>query len=222
MSQAIDYLLPWLLSVFINFIIEVKKDSLSENDIKVLTSIPLCLKYGLDDKIACLARSMGILSRNVALRLSKESGATNEHDFISWIVNQEKEDFEALNLNLYEQSNIEEVAKKYNRNKEPFQKNFIVKGTRYNQNFKNASLKTSLWEPIQLVRDTENDYDAFAIKVFASQSGFLGYVPANIAPYYAVEMDINDKSYSGMVSKLISHGEYNEIEIDLYQTTWSP
>lgn len=222
MSQAIDYLLPWLLSVFINFIIEVKKDSLSENDIKVLTSIPLCLKYGLDDKIACLARSMGILSRNVALRLSKESGVTNEHDFISWIVNQEKEDFEALNLNLYEQSNIEEVAKKYNRNKEPFQKNFIVKGTRYNQNFKNASLKASLWEPIQLVRDTENDYDAFAIKVFASQSGFLGYMPANIAPYYAVEMDVNDKSYSGMVSKLISHGEYNEIEIDLYQTTWSP
>ncbi|MBO6055371.1 MAG: DEAD/DEAH box helicase [Alphaproteobacteria bacterium] len=216
MSQAVDYFLPWLLSVFVGFIVEIKKESLSESDVKELKSIPLYLKYGLDNKLACLARSMGVLSRDVALRLSRESDVTNERDFISWLVSQEKEDFDALNLNSYEQSNIVDVAKKYNRNKEPLQKAFVVKGTRYNQNLKEASLKTSLWESVQLVRDTENDHDAFAIKVIASESGFLGYVPANIAPYYAVEMDVNEKEFFGMVTKLISYGEYNEIEVDLY------
>lgn len=220
MSQVLDYLLPWLLSVFIGFIIEIKKDSLSESDVKELKSFPLYLKYGLDNKLACFARSMGVLSRNAALRLAEESESANEHDFISWLVSREKEDFDNLRFNSYEQSNIEDVAKKYNRNKEPSQKTFIVKGIRYHQNLKNASLKTFLWEPIHLIRDTENDHDAFAIKVFASQSGFLGYVPANIAPYYAVEMDVNEKEFSGYISKIFPYAGYNGVEITLNRSEW--
>lgn len=222
MSRGVDYLLPWLLSVFTSFIHEVKKDSLSASDVEFLSSMPLFLKYGLNDKIACLARSMGILSRDTALLLSQKANAINEHDFISWLVKLEKEDFESLNLNTFEYANVEDVAHKFNRNKEPVNKIFQVKGTRFNDDYKFASLKVAQWDSVRLVRDIKNIYDTYAVFVVSEKYGTLGYVPSDVSSYYAVEMDVNDKDFYGFVSNLITCDGYNSIEINLYGTSWQP
>ena len=220
MSRGVDYLLPWFLSVFTSFIREIKKDTLPASDVELLSSMPLFLKYGLNDKIACLARSMGVLSRDTALQLSKKANASNEHDFISWLVKLEKEDFESLNLNTFEQANVEDVVRKFNRNKEPVNKIFQVKGTRFKDNFKFASLKVAQRDPVRLVRDVDNMYDAYAVFVVSEKYGTLGYVPSDMAPYYAVEMDVNEKEFSGYVSKIVPYEDYNSVEITLNRVEW--
>lgn len=220
MSHGIDYLLPWLLSAFVDFFADVKKDSLSENDVKMMGCYPLFLKYGLNNKIACLARTMGIFSRDAAILLAEKSGASNDRDFIAWLIKLEKEDIDSLNLDEFDRLNVEDVAKKYNRNREPSQKIFFVKGTRYNNLFKETSLKTGCSDLITLVRDEENLYDAFAVKVVSDAYGELGYVPADMAPYYAVEMDVNEKSFSGFVSRIVPNEDYNSVEITLNRVEW--
>lgn len=220
MSKGVDYLLPWIFSAFTNFIVDEKKDCISEEKSKLLNSYPLFLKYGLNDKLACLARSMGVLSREIAMKLSKESQARTEQEFISWIIKLEREDLDSLSLNEFDRANIEDVARKYNRNKEPSQKTFIIKGTRYNILFMKASLQIAVGEPVNFIRDKENAYDAFAIKIDSQLAGEIGFVPKDMAAYYAVEMDLNDKSFSGFVSKTIPRDGYNDIEVTVNQTSW--
>ena len=81
-------------------------------------------------------------------------------------------------------------------------------------------MKVAERDTVSLVRDVDNMYDAYAVFVVSEKYGTLGYVPSDMAPYYAVEMDVNEKEFSGYVSKIVPYEDYNSVEITLNRVEW--
>lgn len=214
LARGLFYLFPWLCNAFIILIAYVFEKDYFDIPEKI-RSIPTFLKYGLNSKVACIARECGIKNREAALYLATVSKKNTDKDFIPWLANLSKKDIDDMALSIFEKDNITDVIFNLTpRNNSNNSKHFTfdVVGTRFENDWKQNSLKISITDELSLQRDKENRYDPFAVFVLKNDK-LLGYVPREYAKYIAAEIDLNNSHYVGKVISIrnIDTENYNII-----------
>jgi helicase len=215
-AEALYYKYTWAISSFITLLIH-KLDIEVNNIPEGIKSLPSYIKYGLNNSTACLARSMGIKSREVASLLANKSNNKTGRDFIKWLANLERDEVTSYNLSPFENSNILEVANKLTPNRYidvPTVFNFSVKGIPFEEERINTSLAVKVDNILRYRRDTANEFDPFAIKLFLNNQE-LGFIPRDLSRIIAIEIDINEVVYKVIVAGVAESNGYNEITITM-------
>ena len=120
-NQFLNYRYPWGITVFLHILIfHLNKhfDDISE-DFKDLPenvrNIPSFIKYGLNKIPACMAKSIGISTREASLEIaSKYTGENILKEFIIWFANLYITDINDLDISEYERKNILYLSQKLN------------------------------------------------------------------------------------------------------------
>lgn len=218
LSKGLYYLFPWICNAIILLSAYVLKKDYSDL-CETIRYIPIFMKYGLNNKIACTARMCGIKSRETAIRLANQSGKTSDKEFISWIVNLQKKEIDAMYLSPFEKENITDVVFSVapnSNNNAPTHFSFEVVGTKYEDSWRKASLNIEKADSLELKRDNENEYDPFAIFVLRNGNA-IGYVPREYAKYIATEMDLNNPCFivEFVTARYIQSENYNVVSISV-------
>lgn len=218
LARGLFYLFPWICNAFIILIAYLFEKDYFDIPEKI-RSIPTFLKYGLNNRISCVARECGIKNRETAIYLANESHKTTDKDFITWLANLTKFEIDKMPLSLFEKENILDVSfnltPKNNTNE---QRNFTVSivGTKYDEQWKKNSKHVAIGDKLTLIRDKDNKYDPFAILV-AYNECILGYIPRENAKYMSTEMDLNNTKYEAIVlsTSYVPNEDYNIINISV-------
>jgi helicase len=213
-SEGFYYRLPWLINSMLTIIcfrMELNREDLPEN----LQSLTSFIKYGLNDPGACLLRSMGVKNRDVALTLSQSSGNLKGKPLMVWTANLNMEDLQPLNLNLFDQININNISLRLAPSRlvqipESFE--FYIKGITYLQESMDVSLTIFPWDDLRYAREPLNAYDPYAIAVYY-QEVKLGYVPRETAKPLSVELDINMTEYQIQIVEINPNETHADIKI---------
>ena len=196
LARGLFYLFPWICNAFIFLIAYLFEKDYFDIPEKI-RSIPTFLKYGLNNKIACVARECGIKNRETALYLVNESGMLSQKDFISWLSNLSKNDIDFMHLSVFEKDNILDVSfnliPRNNINSSKYF-SFDIVGARYENAWKQNSLQISVGDRVSLRRDKKNRFDPFAILVLKDDM-ILGYVPREYAKYISTEIDFYNSNF---------------------------
>lgn len=216
LAKGLYYRFPWICSAIIlltAYILKIDYFEISEN----IRYIPMFMKYGLDNKIACIARECGIKTRETAFFLAKQSNKTSDKEFISWIANLQEQEIEAMPLSPFEKENITDVVFSIapNSNKSnPTHFSFDIVGTKYENSWKKASLSITASDALDLQRDKENKYDPFAVLIM-KENNAVGYVPREYSKYIATEMDLNNSYFAVKIlsTKYVKDENYNIITV---------
>lgn len=216
-SRGINYILPWLLNGFILVLFTILDlDVNIEKDIKYL---PIFLKNGLPTNISCIAKSLGILSRETCIILENIFRNSSDSNFISWIANLNETEIKKFELPEWETNNILEVSKKIcpsNNIQQYSILKFYIKGTSFNDEFKKNSLAVFKTSMLSLKRDLNNKYDPYAILVMNNQNP-IGFIPKEYSPFLSTEIDLNEKDYSLEISNINRIKDYNQIEVIIHE-----
>jgi len=213
-SKALYYLYPWGITSFLVILayrLGKKIAELPEN-IKNLTSY---VKYGVNNSTSCLARSLGIKSRQVSLFLYEESFYLEGKQFIRWLSNLTNEEIKSFDISEFDKDNLKNVSLKltpssYRSDISEFQ--FIIKGTYLNNKWQKVSKSLILGEKLTYKRDEHNEFDPYAILISKEHNEF-GYIPREYSKLIASEIDIEETKYEIIVVSINDKEEYNEIEI---------
>lgn len=182
-----------------------------------IVNLPSYIKYGVNNSTACLARSLGIKNRDVALKLSQESQGLTGRDFIKWLANLTFEEIQTYDLNIYDNSNVLNIATKLTTRRYddiPTSFEFAIKGTFFEEVRKVTSKTVNVGDTLICQREATNQYDPYAIKVFLSQNE-LGYVPREYSRLISVEMDINNAEYTIEVIEVVEEEDFNRISVKM-------
>ena len=215
-SKGLYYLYPWGLSSFLiilSYKLSIEFNELPEN-IKNLTSY---IKYGLNNPTSCLARSLGVKSRQVALFLYKKSEYLKGKNFIRWLSNLTSEEIEAFDISKFDKENLKNISLKLSPTSyrtEISEFKFFVKGIHFNKNWQNVSLNIRIGEHLNYKRDEQNKYDPYAILILKENKAF-GYVPREFSKIIASEIDIEEVKYEIVVVGINEKESYNEIRIKM-------
>lgn len=217
LASGFTYLLPWIYSSFVllcSFLLNLKETDIPDK-IKSTSSF---IKYGLNTKLSCLAKVIGIKTRSTALYLEKESRTIKEKDFLSWMANLSLNEINAFKLNQIEKENIKDVVLRMNLKSNKMQPThfaFKVKGTFYNTDFKENSKKVFEGSALNLLRDSKNKFDPFAILIRVGEAA-IGYVTSEYTKFIATEMDLNDTHYLVKATSVKENvqKDYNEIHVE--------
>lgn len=218
-SKALYYLYPWGFSSFLQILaykLGVEFKELPE-DIKNLSSY---IKYGLNNPTSCLARSIGIKSRQVSLFIYEESNFLEGKDFIKWLSNLTKDEIELYKLSEFDKENLISVSLKLTPNSYRTTINkfeFIIKGTYYNPEWSETSQEIEIGEELSYTREEQNEFDPYAIMILKDGSQ-LGYVPREYAKLISSEIDIESSNYILTVIGVNPKEEYNEINVQMIKT----
>lgn len=218
LARGLFHLFPWICNAFIILIAYLFEKDYFDIPEKI-RSIPTFLKYGLNNRISCVARECGIKNRETAFYLANESHKTTDKDFITWLANLTKFEIDKMPLSSFEKENILDVSfnltPKNNTNE---QRNFTVSivGTKYDEQWKKNSKHVAIGDKLTLIRDKDNKYDPFAIFVVYNEC-ILGYIPRENAKYMATEMDLNNTKYEAIVLSMsyVQNEDYNIINISV-------
>lgn len=216
-TRGLNYILPWLLNGFIQVLCKILKIEIEEN--KELKSLPIYLKYGLPNDVACLSKSLGILSRETCIFLEEQYKKSSYTNFILWLTNLDIHEINSFNIPEYEILNIIQVSKKINpcsNRKQPTVFSFTVKGTFFNDSFKINSKNIKNDSQLTLKRDIENEFDPYAIYVLVDNKPF-GYIPKEYSRYICTEIDLNETLYTIKINYIKKRIDYNEINISLFK-----
>ena len=195
-SKALYYLYPWGFSSFLQILaykLSVEFKDLPEN-IKNLSSY---IKYGLNNSTSCLARSLGIKSRQVSLFLYEQSNQLEGKDFIKWISNLTNDEIESYEISVFDKENLKGVSLKLTPNSYRTTINefeFIIKGTYYNSDWSETSQGVQVGEALYYIREEQNEFDPYAIMIMKGENQ-LGYIPREYAKLIASEIDIESSKY---------------------------
>jgi helicase len=213
-SQGFYYRYTWGITSF-NTILAYKlglsRDELPEG----IKNLQTFVKYGLNDSTACLARSLGIKNRDIALLLAEKSDGLSGRAFIKWLSNLTTEDVSSFQINKYDSKNILHAAMTLSSNRggnisETF--DFDIRGIAYEVERRVASLSIKVGENLTYSRDQSNSYDSYAITIL-KEGIQLGFVPREYSKLIAVEIDINDEEYNLLVTNVTSKTSYNIISV---------
>ncbi len=215
-SKGLYYLFPWGLSSFLIILsqkLSIEFSNLPKN-IKNLTSY---LKYGLNNPTSCLARSLGVKSRQVSLLLYEKSNYLEGKNFIRWLSNLTSEEIETFDISKFDKENLKNVFLKlspisYRTKVNEFK--FFVKGTYFNKDWQDVSLDIELGEHLKYKRDEQNKYDPYAILIMKKNKPF-GYVPREYSKIITPEIDIEETEYEVVVENVIENEQYNQIEVKM-------
>jgi len=215
-SEALYYLYPWGITTFLTILayrLKIEKKDLPEG-IKNLASF---VKYGTNNSTACLARSLGIKSRETALLLSIKSNGLDGKDFIRWIANLTMEEIDVFILSIYDKKNIQNVSLKLTPNsyrEMPSSFNFFIKGIYYDENRRKISKSIEIGDKLYYERDSKNKYDPYAIRILMDKNE-IGYVPREFAKVISSEIDLNGVSYDITVNQIEALEEYKQIYVEM-------
>jgi superfamily II DNA/RNA helicase len=195
-ADGFYYRYSWGVTSFLTIMVHklgIPRDSLPDG----IKNLPSFVKYGLNNKTACLARSMGIKNRDIAFLLANRSNNLFGKDFIKWVANLTIEDINSFSLNPYDAKNILAVAlklspKRFMETPELFE--FYIKGIPFEEIRKSTSQLVNVGDVLVYQRDESNNFDPYAIKIF-KEGNELGFVPREHSKSIAVEIDINATQY---------------------------
>lgn len=214
-SDGFYYRIPWLISSFITIMLHLlnkERDSLPEG----IGNMVSFIKYGLNNPTACILKSLGIRSRNVALEIAVESGNLEGNNLIKWLSNLDSSDVDMFkNMSQYDKKNILDVAGKLtpkNLRTLPDKIYFFLKGISNNEEMISTSNIVSIGDYLNYERELNNVYDPFAIRVMLGELS-LGYIPREYAKLLSVEIDIDEKYFTILVSEIIENNDYKEIAV---------
>jgi superfamily II DNA/RNA helicase len=215
-ANALYYLYPWGISSFLiilSYKTKMEFKDLPEN----IKNIPNYLKYGLNNYTSCLARILGIKSREASEYLQEISNGLQGTSFIRWINNLTNIEIQRFKLSDYDKDNIREVSLKLTPNKNNILGNaytFTVRGTNCNNNWMINSMVININDDLEYVREYDNAYDPYSI-ILKKDSLEIGYIPRHIAMIISSEIDIDDKEYTVKVIGVFKENDYNEIEVKM-------
>lgn len=215
LSEGFYFRYAWGISAFLTILKHLLNVEEMPDGIKNLSSF---IKFGLNNSTACLARSIGIKNRDIALRLSDISGNLSGRNFIKWVANLSNEDIDGFNFNTYDAQNILTTAFKLSPNKfdgTPIRFTFWVKGVFFNEERRVASLNLTDGDILNYYREPNNNFDPFAIKITDLWPDDLGYVPREFSKLISVEIDINQIDYLVEVLEVLPQENYNDIYISM-------
>lgn len=210
-NKVLEYRYPWGFTIFLLILIyslnkhfldmPKKYDDLPEN-IRNLSSY---IKYGLNVPSACIAKSIGINTRETSLKIANYFGNVEIKEFIEIFKNLDDEDMEKLNLSRFEQNNVIYLIQKLNFGTITIDElktlEFNVKGIYYSDERRQLASQIKIGDILELERDFLNSYDVYAIKLMQNDLE-LGYVPRSIAKILAVEMDLNERPFLAKIIKI--------------------
>jgi replicative superfamily II helicase len=224
-NQFLNYRYPWGITVFLfiliyhlnrhfNDILEDFKD-LPEK-VRNLSSF---IKYGLNNIPACMAKSIGVSTREASLKIGDiYSGENGFEEFIIWFANLDITDIKDLDISEFEIRNILYLSQKLNIKKwateifEPIKCD--VKGIPYEESRKKLSREVDISDILTLERDFENPYDIYAIKSMFKNIQ-LGFIPRDIAKILAIEMDLNGRKFQAKIIDKSEMKDYYFITIEI-------
>ncbi|MFA7689456.1 MAG: HIRAN domain-containing protein, partial [Bacilli bacterium] len=223
-EELLYYKIPWgvtAYNIILAFHLNVEMQELPES----IRYLPVFMKHGLNDIVACWAKSFGVPTRDSSILLAKafygSDGRRDIESFIKWFVNLTYYEIEEIigNNSHFELNNIISLTQRINSEKfyNKFDQEiytFYIKGINFVDERINAAYIIDVDDNIKLIRDYSNSYDIYAIKVYFNDKE-LGFVPRNLAKIFALEMDINRSEYKGRVisKKLIENNYTIEVEI---------
>ena len=208
-NQFLEYRYPWGVTAFLLILIYHLKvnfekmpnkiEELPEN-IKNLASF---IKYGLNEPIACMSKSIGINSRKACLELVNEYGGDYKfEEFIKWFAEIDILDIQDLNISRYERKNILYTANNLNFlkwNSDNFENlESYIRGIIHEKSCIELYNQIEINDILNLERDLNNSYDMFSIKIMY-QNTLVGFVSKDIEKKLAIEMDLNDKKFNAVV-----------------------
>ncbi len=217
-AEGLYYRYTWAISSFITVLIHKLGLDVADipDDIKSLSSY---VKYGLNNSTACLARSMGIKSREVALLLAKKSNNKSGREFIKWLANLDRDEVASYDLNRFEVGNVLDIATKITPNRYvevPTVFTFTIKGIPFEAIRIANSLKATAGDELSYERDVANSFDPFAIKLLLNNEE-LGFIPRDLSRIISVEIDINSIQYYVVITDVQERNGYNEITVSMTQ-----
>ena len=173
------------------------------------------IKYGLNNPTSCLARSLGIKSRQVSLHLYEKSNYLEGKNFIRWLSNLTSEEIETFDISKFDKENLKNVSLKLSPTSYRTEINefiFVVKGTYFHKDWQGVSKDIKLGEQLNYKRDVQNKYDPYAILILKEDKPF-GYVPREYSKIIASDIDIEETDYEVVVENIIENKQYNQIEV---------
>jgi len=216
-NQFLDYRYPWGITVFLLILIyhlnrhfdDIPEDF--KNLPEKVRNLPSFIKYGLNNIPACMAKSIGVSTREASIEIAGiYSGGNDFKEFIIWFANLDVTDIKSLDISGFERKNILYLSQKLNVEKwaiktfEPIKCD--VKGIPYEEGRKKLSEEVNIDDTLTLERDFENPYDIYAIKLMFEDVQ-LGFIPRNIAKILAIEMDLNGRKFQ---AKIIDKSEMKD------------
>lgn len=200
LSQGLTFRYPWAISAVLQILAattSVPFDELPE----AIRLAPTFLKYGVDQKIAALLIGIGIQSRQLALKLGRTAGTTDLKAAIEWLRNISIEELSSAGLTDREISDTISIAHNLSRSRhEGNEWPFEVKGTTYSSSRKEAARLIEVGSELTLLREPENEFDPFAIKVVWDGKE-LGYVPRTTARILAPVIDLQEGQLIARVTR---------------------
>lgn len=215
-SDGFYYRYTWGITAFTTVLISklsIGREELPEG----IKNLPSYIKYGVNNATACLARSLAIKNRDVSVILAQQSGGLSGREFIKWLANLTFEDVQDYELNIYDRNNVLSVATKLTARRYdeiPTSFEFFIKGVFFGEVRKNTSKAINVGDVLVCERETTNQYDPYAIKIFFGQNE-LGYVPREYSRLISVEMDINNAEYTISVIEVDVKDEYNSVFVKM-------
>ncbi len=215
-SDGFYYRYTWGITSFLTIL--AYKIGIERSDLpKGILSLPSFIKYGLNNSLACLACSLGIKSRNVALLLSEKAGNIESRDFIRWIANLDREDVTSYDISSYDRQNVLNVALKLTANRFeeiPNEFQFYIKGIPFDESRALVSLNIEIGDELIYEREPNNEFDPFAIKVRKNDDE-LGFVPREYAKAISVEIDVNSTEYQITVVDFEDEDDYKKVFVSM-------
>lgn len=216
-NQLLNYRYPWGITVFLLILIYHLNrhfDDMPEDfeDLpEKVRNLPSFIKYGLNKIPACMAKSIGVSTREASLEIASICPSGNNfEEFIIWFANLDITDIKDLDISEFERRNILYLSQKLNIKKwatETFELiKCDVKGIPYEEGRKKLSRETNIGDTLTLERDFENPYDIYAIRLMFEDTQ-LGFIPRDIAKILAIEMDLNGRKFQ---AKIIDKSEIED------------
>lgn len=206
-----SYRYSWGVTSFV-ILFKYVLDKRELEQIDIINYIPTFVKHGTNKIFASWAKSLGVPTRESANVIGsyyeKEFGENYDLKlFVHWFSNISQEELKEIlnNAVRYEIEIILNTAQKINSGKYYNVDNdkeyiFNVMGIKYYPESIVLAKKINVNEEIILLRDYNNPYDSFAIKVLYDDI-FLGYVPRDLAKEISIQIDLNGLQFSGYVKK---------------------
>ena len=223
-NKFLQYRYPWGFTVFLMVLIyslnknfEKMPKNLQELPSKI-RELPVFIKYGLNNPSACMARSVGINTRETSLKIAKLFKGNDFKDFVEWFAELDIKDVLSLKISKFETDNIfnliQDLSINFNTFSDIQSSKFDVKGIYYSGESRRISKKLKIGDILTLKRDFDNKYDVYAIKIMY-KAHRLGFVPKKLARIIAVEMDLNNIDLEVEVIKIQKNESHYNITVKL-------
>lgn len=220
-NDYLEYRYPWGMSVFLDLLYYHLKNHINRSVLsEELKSIPVFVKYGLNDNIACMAKTIGLKTRESCIILSKNYDGPNFTDFLKWVSGLNFEYISSYEMSEFEKKNLFEIIIKLNNEYADIDElklhEYWVQGIEYENQRKNLSKEIEVGELLTLQRDYENVYDVYAIKMVYNDL-IVGYIPRSISKVFSVDMDLNETDFSALISEKQKNDDFFELKFKIIE-----